>query len=91
MAQPPQNSISQLRQTSSDELLSRQRRLLFSLRVLRVTGTILGVGVVVAALTDRGDPGVLLGVALTQVVAAVYARTKLWIIDLILSERGAVQ
>ena len=91
MARPPQNSITKLRQSPSDQLLSRRQNLLLGFRVLLVAATILGVGGLVAALTDRGNPSVFLGVATLQVVGAVYAKMKLWIIDLVLSERGTRQ
>ena len=93
-----ENVISQLREKSSEELLKTRKSLLRNLKIYRyaiLTGVVaVVVAIIVHGLVERADrlahpaeSGVLFAVTALVAIAGVSSRTKIWFIDLILSEK----
>jgi hypothetical protein len=92
MGRSNENVISQLRQLNIQELQMRRELLLRNLRRLKWTIRLFGIVAIASIVSsffmrDQAGLGIVLAVGAIFLVAFLGSKTKLWFIDLVLSEK----
>ena len=86
------NEITQLRQTSIVELQEKRRRFLRGIRLLKWAMPVIAIAGFLSILfpKEMADTGFLFAIVALLYASGVFAKTKIWFIDLVLSEKTLV-